>query len=219
MTELILPVAEQVGSAPLTWDMAKQMLQTQSTLATIAITVLATLAVLLVGFSWFRATVLDRRQRRTMEDSLRSDITAKLTEQQQRHSEGLKKEVEDKLERMRQELTSNMTAGFSWSDIERSRMFAFLTSSLANRAATAATWWAQLIKQCVQAKKDTNLDKANLDKNIRTGVSSMLAELGRCSELEEDKRDLIEDSLPYIPTILSHERRDIEQKLKQLRRK
>jgi len=79
MTELILPVAEQVGTAPLTWDMTKQLLQSQSTLATIAITVLATLTVLLVGFSWFRAAVLDRRQRRAMEDSIRSDITANLT--------------------------------------------------------------------------------------------------------------------------------------------
>jgi len=218
MTELILPVAEQVGTAPLTWDMAKQVLQSQSTLATIAITVLAAMAVLLVGFSWFRAAVLDRRQRTAMMDSIRSDVMAKLTEQQQ-HSEGLKKEVEDMLEKMRQKLTSNMTADFSWSNIERSRIFALFTSSQAAWAATAATWWARLIEQCVQAKKDTNLDKAILDKNIRTGVSSMLWELGRCSELKENERDLIEHSLSYIPTILSHERRDIEQKLKQLRRK
>lgn len=74
-----LPVANLPGSEQLTWDMAKQIIQSQSNLATISIMVLVAVGVGLMGASWVHNLFLRRYEIENAIESFKSEITIKVT--------------------------------------------------------------------------------------------------------------------------------------------
>ncbi|MBA7494992.1 hypothetical protein ES702_05571 [subsurface metagenome] len=187
---------------PLSWDMAKQIIQTQSTLAMVAITVLVGVALLILAGSWIWHFRLHKRE---LEEAVES-LKAKLTAEGKRDFMQLTKRVNDEVEKIKKEIEKSVEERIILFSAEEARLFAFANVQLKDWEG-AVGWWADAI---------VGYAKAGQKSLLRVAVDALNDYLGQCKKLEDDDRKTIKKSLSSIPEILREEREQIEDKLKKL---
>lgn len=191
---------------PLTWDMAKQIIQTQSNLAMVAITILVGLAVLLLAGSWIWNIFLRKHELEKAIKSLKSEILCEGKKDFAR----LKKEISDEANKMTQEVEKNISSQLTALKAEKARIFAFINQQN-NEWAEAAAWWADALVEYVKCKDDYTL---------RLVVNAIRRTLEECEKqkmsLSKNQRGRIKECLPYIPKILGEEKEEIEDKFNKL---
>ncbi|HDY68879.1 MAG TPA: hypothetical protein ENH85_13945 [Candidatus Scalindua sp.] len=193
-------------SGPLTWDMAKQIIQTQSNLAVFAITILVGLAVLLVAGSWIWNIFLRKYELKKAIESLKSEMLC----ERKKDFAHLNKEVTDEISRMKQEIKKDISNQLTLLEAGKARLFA-LVNEQNNWWAGAVGWWAEAVVKYGQCKDDYML---------RVAVVGVLKSLKECEKqkvsLNKKQRENIKECLSYIPEILGKEKREIEDKFSKL---
>lgn len=198
-TPLITTLAE---SEQLSWDMAKQIIQSQSNLAMIGITVLVGLAVVLLAFSWIWHFRLHKSELERAVESLKSEITTKVEEDFTKLTKGL----DDKAGKTREEIEKSIAQRMRLFDAEKARIFAFANMQL-KEWETGVGWWTEAIEGYAEARREDGL---------RIAVDGLRDTLEFCEKLEDDKREGIKKCLPLIPAILRTEKKQIEDRLNKL---
>lgn len=190
------------ASESLSWDMAKQIIQSQSNLAMYGITVLVGVTILLMAGTWVRNFYLRRRELERAIESVKSEITSKVEEDFTKLTEGFK----DEIGKMREEIEKSVEKRMILFGAEKARLFAFANGQL-KVWETAVDWWAEAI---------VGYDEAEHKELLRTAVDALNGDLDECKKLEDHVKENIKKSLSSIPEILRKERKQIEDKLKKL---
>ncbi len=200
-------------SGPLTWDMAKQIIQTQSNLATLAISVLVGVAVLLLAGSWIWHFRLHERELEEALESLKAALTAEgkrdfmeLTKRVNDEVEKIKKEIEKNVEERITQFDKNTKEKTTLFDAEKARLFAYAAFQLEDWESTAM-WFAEALK---------GYAKTGQEELLRDSVDLLNGNLAACKKLSESFKQKIKKCLPFIPEILKDEKEQIEDKLKKL---
>ena len=198
-----IPLIINLGEAgPLTWNMAKQIIQSQHTLAIYGITAVVGLAILVVAASWLWNLYLHKRELQRAIKSLRSEITTKAKEDFAKLSERTK----DDIGRIKKEIEKSVEERMVLFDAEKARLFALASAQLKDWE-TTAVWFAIAIE---------GYDKAEKEEMLRICVDALNANLAACKKLSESNKQRIKKCLPFIPEILQKEKEQIEDKLKKL---
>ncbi len=200
----ILSITNLSESEQLSWDMAKQIIQSQSNLAIIGISVLVGIAVLLMAGSWIWNFGLNKRKLKKAIESLKSEIATK----EEENFIKLTKRLEDRVEKIKQEIEKSITERMILFDAEKARLFAFANGQVKGWE-NAVGWWATAIK---------GYAKAGEEKLLRVTVDALNMDLGKCEKLEDDKKKQIKNCLFSIPEFLQKEKKQIEGKLNKLPR-
>ena len=209
-----IPLIINLGEAgPLTWDMAKQIIQSQHTLAIYGITAVVGLAILVVAASWLWNLYLHKRELQRAIESLRSEITtkakedfAKLTERVKDEVAEMKKEIEKSVEERMTRFDKTVEERMVLFDAEKARLFA-ITAAQSKVWDRASFWWAQALKGYAKTRQVDLL---------RVAVNAVNISLEKCEKLGDYDRKSVRDCLPSIPEILKEEKKQIEDKLKKL---
>jgi len=195
-------------SGPLTWDMAKQIIQTQSNLAVFAITVLVAIAVLLVAGSWIWTIFLRKHE---LEETIKSLKSEMLCESKKDFTR-LKKEITDEASKIRQETEKNILSQLTLLEAEKARLFGLINQQT-QRWEGAVNWWATAVIKYAECKNDHML---------RIMVDGILQALkdGKKQKVLFMKEEVekIKKCLPYIPKILTEEKEEIEDRLNKISR-
>ncbi|GAG67031.1 unnamed protein product [marine sediment metagenome] len=197
-----LPITNLAESGPLTWDMAKQIIQSQHTLAIYGITAVVGLAILVVAASWLWNLYLHKRKLQRAIESLRSEITTKAKEDFAKLTERVKDEVAEMKKQIEKSVAKRMTEF----NAEKARLFA-LAADQSKLWERASFWWAEAIE---------GYAKAESEKGIRIAVDALNSRLGKCKKLGDGLKESIKKHLSFIPKILGEEKEQIEDKLKKL---
>lgn len=198
----ITPVTNLTESGPLTWDMAKQIIQCQHNLAIYGITALVGVTAGLLIITWVWNLFLRRHELNKAIGSLKADMTAK-------EKEGLAKltkEMKDEIGKIKEEIEKNVSERMILFDAEKARLFALASQQL-KVWDNAAIWWATAIEGYVKCK---------MEDLVRISVDQLNASLEQCKTLTDEKKKTIEGHLSFIPPILSQEKEQIEDKLSKL---
>ena len=146
---LVTNVAE---SEQLSWDIAKQIIQSQSNLAIYGITALVGVAAVLLVFSWIWNVFLRRHELQRAMESLRREITtkieedfAKLTERFKDEIGKMKKEIEKSVEERMTRFDKTVEERMTLFDAEKARLFALAAYQLKQYEATVV-WFAEAIE-------------------------------------------------------------------------
>ncbi len=192
-----LPETEQ-----LSWDIMKQIVQSQYNLAVYGLMAVIAIAVLVAGGSWVTTFYLSRREVRRIIKSLRSEMRSAREEDFAELEKRIKEEI-GKLKKMVKEDTEYKIEVF---DAEKARLFA-LSSEHAQLWSRAASWWAEAIKR---------YSELNEDALVRVSVDSVIQNLNKCERMEDADKKKIEKYISFIPNILKEEKEKIEAKLAEL---
>ncbi len=209
-----IPLIINLGeSGPLTWDMAKQIIQSQHNLAMWGITILVGLAVLLVAGSWIWSLLLRRHELQKAIESLKREITtkikedfAKLTERFKDEVAKMKKEIEKRVEERMTRFDKTVEERMMLFDAEKARLFAIAAYQM-KKYETTVVWFAEAIE---------GYAKTGTEDILRTSVDALNANLAACKKLSERSKQEIKKCLPFIPEVLKKEKKQIEDKLKKL---
>lgn len=201
-----IPLIINLGEAgPLTWDMAKQIIQSQHTLAIYGITAVVAVAAGLMLASWIWNVFLRRHELERAIESLKSEITT--------HAEKdfmkLTGRVKDEIDKMKKEIEKSVSQETIFLDAEKSRLFA-LTNTQMNEWENAALWWGMAVKGYAKAQKESLL---------RVSVEGLSGILEKCQKLTDKDKEQIKGYLSLVPEILWLEKEQIEDKLKKLPKK
>lgn len=195
-------------SGPLTWDMAKQIIQTQSNLAVFAITVLVAIAVLLVAGSWIWNIFLRKHELGKAIKSLKSEMLCESKKDFAR----LKKEITDEASKVRQETEKNILSQLTLLEADKARLFGLINQQT-QRWEGAVDWWAMAVMKYAECKDDYML------RVIVKGIIQALKDGKKQKVLfMKEKVEDIKKCLPYIPKILTEEKEEIEDRLNKISR-
>ena len=200
-------------SESLSWDLAKQIIQSQHNLAMYGLTVLVGVAVVLLAGSWIWHFRLHKRE---LEEAIKS-LKAALTAEGKRDFMELTKKVNDELEKIKKEIEKNVEQRMTRFDktgeermilfnAEKARLFGFANAQLKAWEA-AVSWWTEAV---------VGYAKMGEEKLVRAVVDMVIVGLDQCKKLEDDVREKIKKSLSSIPETLRKEREQIEDKLRKL---
>ena len=198
----ITPVTNLVESGPLTWDMAKQIIQSQHNLAIYSITALVGVTAGLLIITWVWNLFLRKHELNKAIESLKAEMTAK---EKEAFAE-LAKETKDEIGEIKEEIEKTVSERMILFDAEKASLFA-LANSQAGHWDVAATWWAIAIE---------GYARSNLANMVRISVNALNASLTQCQKLGNKGKKTIEGHLSSIPPILSQEKEQIEDKLSKL---
>lgn len=193
LSNVLLTIASP-ESEELSWDMIKQIIQTQYNLAALGITVLVGVAFLLMLLSFFKG-------RRELE-SLKLEIATKAEEV----FESLVPKIKDEIVKMEKEVKESVKKELTAFEAAKARLFALISEDRGFWD-VAAGWWSDAIE---------NYAKIKNEKLVRIAVNALSRNLGKCETLEDDRKKEIKDKLFWIPPILSAEKKQIEEKLNEL---
>lgn len=196
---LVTNVAE---SQQLSWDIAKQIIQSQSNLAIYGITALVGVAILLMAGSWIWNIYLRRHELERAIEFLKSEITIKLKEDFTK----LTKRFNDEAVKMREEIEKSVEERMILFDAEKARLFG-LSCIDSKSWESGAAWWAEAI---------TGYAKGENEHAVRMAVDGLDLVLGKCEKLKDSDKEEVKKCLPFIPEILREEKEQIEDKLKKL---
>ena len=194
--------ADLAASESLSWDMAKQIIQSQHSLAIYGITVVVAVAASLMLGAWIRNFYLRRRELERAIESVKSEITSKVEEDFTK----LTKRFNDQAVKMKDEVQRTIEERIILFGAEKARLFAFVNMQQKDWEA-AVGWWAEAV---------VGYAKTGQKKLLRIAVDALNDHLDNCKKLEDDDRKSIKKSLSSIPEILGEEREQIEGKLKKL---
>ena len=198
-----IPLITSLGeSEQLSWDMAKEIIQAQSTLAIYGITAVVGLAVVVVAASWIWNFFLHKRELERAIVSLKSVLTA----EGKRDFMELTKRVNDKIEKIKKEIEKSVEERLTEFNAEKARLFAFANMQLKTWE-QAANWWAIAIK---------GYAKTGMEDGLRLAVDQLVMSLGKCEKLNDKYKKSVSKCLSSIPRILQEEKEQIEKKLKEL---
>lgn len=198
----ILWAANLPESEQLSWDIVRQIIQSQHNLATLGIIVIIAVAALVAGASWFTNFYISRRELRHAIESLKAEIVATRAENY-RQLVGVMKDEIKKLEEVVGEKIDKKIASF---DADKARLFA-LSAQNAQLWDAAAAWWAIAIEGYTKIKEHGL---------VRTSVNNVLKNLQKSETLRDNDREDIKKCLSFIPEILQKEREQIKEKLDKL---
>lgn len=191
-----------VQDKPISWEMAKQIIQSQNNLAIYSITALLGLAALLGGASWFTNIYLVRRELRSTIKSLESKITIK---EKDAFTE-LAKQIKEEVTKIKKEVEESIEQKMILFDADKARLFAIVNRQ-SEKWENAASWLATAI---------IGYAKIGKDKMLRISVDALNENLEKCKELKDKNKERIKECFPFIPEILSKEREQIKEKLDRL---
>ena len=186
-------------SEQLSWDVAKQIIESQGNLAMIGISVLVGITVLLVAGSLFWNFYLHKHELERAIKSFRSEITVMGEESFVKLTERIK----DETEKMKETIEKSVAERMTLFDAEKARLFA-LTNEQMKIWENAVVWWAEAIE---------GYAKAGEENMLRTAVDALIWDLGKCKKFEDDDRKRIKECSLFIPKILEKEKEQIEEKL------
>lgn len=196
MTELILPVAEQVEVSPLTLDMAKQMLQSQANIATIGISVLTALGGVFAIYALVSYVFLRPRDIKRITD----DVSAKLSEFEAKVSQRLLQQIKGQLDKVDKEAAERTSKALLIFELDQARLFA-IGAHKDGQLPISAQWWAHLITLHKELEPGEALSVA---------VRSLRTVLEECKVLRGEERAEVEGCLPHIPKVFYHEKERIQ---------
>lgn len=116
---------------PLTWDMAKQIIQTQRDLAIYGLTLLIGITLVLIAGTWIWNVALRRHELKKAIESLESKMATKI-----------EKEIQEKL-----------AQGMKLFNADQARLFA-ITAAHTKVWGKAALWWSRAIKSYGEIGQD-----------------------------------------------------------------
>lgn len=194
--------ADLAASESLSWDMAKQIIQAQHSLAIYGITVVVAVAASLMVAAWIRNFYLRRRELERAIESVKAEITSKVEEDFTKLTDGFKGEIG----RIKKEIQRNVEERMTLFDAEKARLFGLVNLQLKNWENVVGWMGVAIIGYA----------KVGEEGLLRITVDALNQGLDKCKKLEDDIRGKIEKSLPSIPETLRGERKQIEDKLKKL---
>ncbi len=191
-----------VASESLTWDIAKQIIQSQHSLAIYGMTTVVAIAGSLMLAAWIRNFYLRKRELERAIDSVKSEITSKVEEDFTKLTEGFK----DEIGKIEKGIQKNVEGRMTLFDAEKARLFGLVNLQFKN--------WENVVGWMGTAI--THYAKTEEKGLLRICVDALNQNLDKCKELKDDTREGIKKCLPSIPKILSEERKQIEDKLEKL---
>ena len=189
-------------SKQLSWDMAKQIIQSQSNLAIFGISVLVGVAILVMAASWLWNFYLHKREIEKVIESFKSEIDTKVEES----LINLTERIKDQVKKMRQEIEKSVEERLILFDAQTARLFALVNTN-SKAWDNAAVWWATAIG---------GYGKTGDERMVRICVDALNGALNKCEVLEDVDKNEIKACLPAIPRILNEEREKIEDRLNSL---
>lgn len=188
-----LPEAEQ-----LSLDVAKQLIQSQHNLATIGISVLVGIAVLLMAVTWLWNFYLHKRELERAIETLKSEITARADER-----------IKDEVGKMENEIKESIAKSLTKFDADKARLFA-ITAGQEKVWEAQVSWWAKAIEGYAKTEQEHLL---------RVAVDALNDALKKCETLKADRKEDVKKYLSFIPEILQQEKEQIEKRLNELPKK
>lgn len=189
-------------SEPISWEMAKQIIQSQSNLAMLGITVLVGIAVLLMAGNWILNIYIHKQELQKITESLSKRIDKK----QEEALENLTKKLEDNTAKIKKEVEESIDKRMILFDADKARLFA-LVNRQSEKWENSASWLATAI---------IDYAKIGKDKMLRISVDALNEDLKECKELKDKNKELIKKCLHFIPETLSKEREQIKETLNSL---
>jgi glutamine synthetase adenylyltransferase len=193
----VLSVANLSATEGISWDIAKQIIQTQSNITIIGISVLVGIALLISGASWLTNFYLARRRLENILESHKLEIVSMAQESFKEYMEIIKKEVENAKEEIKESIEQEMTEARA----EMSRLHA-RDSEQEEAWEIAALWWSRAIKDYAEATEGALL---------RVSVEGLKKNLEKCEDLDTSGKEEIRSILPKIPRTLWLEKTSIEE--------
>lgn len=190
-----------------TWELFSTIIQAQSNIATIGITVIIGLAAIFVGASWLWNFYISRREITNAVNVAREEITNSLEDKFKKLSDEIKNEVL-KIETTLNAIINDKMKSFN---ADQARLFA-LTAHQLGIWYVEAYWWAEAVLYFSILKYEGLL---------RISVESLKEALSKCTvfEFDETQTEIIDGCIPYIPDILNQEKKDIKDLWEKLKKK
>ena len=198
--------ASLTESGPLTWEMAKQIIQTQSNLAMVAIAALVGIAAFLLIGTWVRNILVRKDELKKAIEPLRLEVFGEM----KKDFAHLKKKITDETTKTLKKNKEDISSQLTLLEAEKARLFA-LVNQQNNWWGGAAVWWAEAIVRAAECKNDFILMKGV------NGLSNALKEcMKRKIPLPEQRKKEIKQCLSYIPKLLGNKKEEIEDNLNKL---
>lgn len=191
------------ASDALSWDIARQIIQTQEWLAFYGITIVIALAGILIFITWFANVLIHKRE-----------ITKAIAEIRKEHDieyTKLYEKTDARMIEIKKDLQEKIIKSLNRILAESERAFALLCDPLHK----------PLLDSCIGhwALAVIYYKKADNEEYLRISVDALRESLIRFEgeALSAKNRGCVEKCLPYIPSILSQEKEAIEDRLNQLK--
>ena len=200
---LIMSLSE---SEQLSWEIAKEIIDNQTTVATWGITILVAVLLFIMAVSWFWNYRLHKREVDMAIEKAIASFKKELAAKQEEDYTKLAEENKNELKGIKQEIEKSLKEELIKFDAEKARLFA-LVNQQRGAWEQAVTWWAEAIEGYAKTGKE---------KGIRISVDALNKDLDECKKLKGDYKKKIKKHLSFIPEILDEEKRQIEKKLNKL---
>lgn len=196
----------------LSWDFFNTIIQSQSNLAMMGITAVIGIAVLLAGASWLYNFVISKRELKSEIDNIKKSLKEEvqtIRKEVQTIREEMSTSIKDEMKKVEENTKDVIDKELTLINAESARVFAVVSENM-NRWENAVDWWISAIKGYVDAKSEDML---------RISVDALNSDLGKVELLDDEKIEDIKNCLSYIPDILNMERKEIKDKLENLKQK
>ena len=196
---------------PISWDMLRQIIQTQEWLAYYAITAVLVLVAIILAATWLSNFILHKRAIKKAVEEISSQVRSELKNDLDKFykdsgdfgitiEKRLMQMSDDIEEKTKKEVDKNI----AYLNAEKSRLFALVCEQL-KVWDDASEWWSLAIIGYAEVKKD---------KLLRISVDALINSLGLCPELDEKYKKRIGKCISSIPSLLNDEKEKIEMLLK-----
>ncbi|MGB3477921.1 MAG: hypothetical protein WBB67_02040 [bacterium] len=196
---------------PISWDMLRQIIQTQEWLAYYAITATLVLVAIILAGTWLSNFILHKRAIKKAVEEISSQVRSELKndlDEFYKNSADLAVNIEKRLTQMsidiEEKTKKEVHKNIAFLNAEKSRLFALVCEQLKGWAA-ASEWWSSAIIDYAEVKED------NL---LRISVDALINTLGLCTKLDKECKRKLEKCIPSIPLILNAEKEKIKKLLK-----
>ena len=194
MTVILYLFSAQLDSSAITWDMAQQIIQTQSDITTTLITAIGVLAFLVAAASWFTNFQLVSHRIKLLESEVKTRLDNALSENRKTY-QGLVQKIE-----------KDTKFKLTLLDAEKAKIFAIFALEHDNWD-LLARWSAIALPKYTEVK---------LEDQVRICVDNLVWGLANAKKISKRTKDAIEKCLPYIPDIIEEKRKEIQGKVKNL---
>ncbi len=199
---------------PVSWDMLRQIIQTQEWLAYYAITATLVLVGIILAATWLSNFIVHRQAinkaieeiKKETREVLKEDYATcikRIESKVQEIEKGVGKSIGKEIAKLREDISREITL----LEAEKARVFAIVAEEAKGDMSAVCDWWATAIIKYV---------KASNDEGIRISVDALVRTLTKCKSMEKNELDSVKQCINLIPSILNKEKQQIENSIDKL---
>ena len=198
----ILSIPGLAESEQLSWDLAKAVIQWQSTIAILGVTVLIGITVLIFAISWIHSSIVHKHEI----EEITVSIETKVAEKMQEITTASTKEIREEVNKMVSETRKDIAKRMDLFDADKAKILTLININ-SEFWENAVFWTATAVVAYAKIKNQHWLGIM---------VDSLNECLKKCDKLTDSNREQVEACLPYIPEILYEKKEQIKAKLAKL---